>query len=278
MSGRLPPKTMSPTQQVDGVSPALFRRQRFLRRLAVYRPLGVLASIWVVFLAIALLAYGQLLRTAPEAENAEPSGLESYPHERLDENSDSAIPRSEPSTSNEAATADEAEESSAGDRAINEDEAVDTGVNLWTLLALVGTCALGSWLLSVQLKSSPKRRKVRKKKPVAAQGNSAQAPSPDRPHSQPPAAAKPKAPAAPQKLAPYDPAQPLIKTAATRRPPSPAQPPSLTQTPSPAPASPELPSDVSVVAEEVQHRLDWPKDSLVNTADMRQRRSLSSFL
>lgn len=49
------------------VSPALFRRQRLLMRMATYRPLAVLASIWVVLLAIALLAYGQLLRTDPDS-------------------------------------------------------------------------------------------------------------------------------------------------------------------------------------------------------------------
>lgn len=272
MSGRFPPKTVSPTHPANGVSPELFRRQRFLRRLAVYRPLGVLASIWVVFLAIALLAYGQLLRTAPEPEGTQSSKPGTYPHERLNDRSDNAVPNAESSATDESAAADGPVEIPQGDRVEGEVQTIDTGINLWTLLALVGTCALGCWLLSVQLKSPPKPRKIRKKKPVSAQGAPPQRSAPNRPTRQLPVAAKPKSPAAPQKLAPYDPNQPLIKAAATHQTsPSP-------QTPSQPQVASEPSSDVSVVSEEFQHRLDWPEDSLVNTADVRQRRSLSSFL
>lgn len=266
------------------VSPALFKRQRLLLRMATYRPLAVLASIWVVLLAIALLAYGQLLRTAPDSrEQSTPPSPEVYPHERLQDDSPPAQTAPAPITTETPAS--DAAPAASTDPVDGERDAASstpsTGMTIWTLLALVGTCALGSWLLSIQLKRPPKPRSPRQPaqpssavpQPVA---RSATKPTPTARPMRQRSRATPAAPAGPQRLAPYDPHTPIVQ--------APPQTPSQSATvanpadPATKRVPPPSPAEVAVVRDDVQHRLDWPDDSLVNTADMRQQRSLSSFM
>lgn len=254
-----------------GVSADLFQQQGLWTKLAVYRPLAVLAGIWVVLLAIALLAYGQLLHTTTDTHEVEVSAsdLKAYPHQRLDEETDS--PETETPSSETELSDPEAPPPSQPNEAADAALAslTDEGFSEWTLAALVSTCALGCWLISAHLKSSKRgRSKVKKGR------RSTQRPGSKKilisPRSQQPVQAnQPRKADSPEKLAPYDPTQPLMKSTA-------GAPSAASASP---PESPPLPpTDVTVMSDTHQHRLDWPEDSLINTADVRQRRSLSSFL
>ncbi|MEM6435294.1 MAG: hypothetical protein AAF773_15805 [Cyanobacteria bacterium P01_D01_bin.115] len=257
MSGRVPRRTLAPSRRSTPVASRLFGQRQMWTRLAAYRPLGVLASIWVGLLAIVLLAYGQLLRTHVDGAEGHTAGIEAYPHEQLDA---AASPN---------ATPDNAPAEELDSAAASETEAIATNeLSFWTLVALVGTCAIGCWLLSVVLKSprrvrrqtSPRPKKTRKQPLLGARQRGQGA----APTAQPGGAKVPR-------LDAYNPAQPLMA------PPQPRPGTSAPQEPVLPPQSPPT-SDVTVVSEQFQHRLDWPDTSLVNTEDVRQRRSLSSFL
>ena len=259
MSGRVPRRALAPSRRSTPVASRLFGQRQMWTRLAAYRPLGVLASIWVGLLAIVLLAYGQLLRTHVDGAEGNPAGGEAYPHEQRDA---AASPN---------ATPDKAQAEELDPAAASETEAIAASENelsSWTLVALVGTCAIGCWLLSVVLKSprrvrrqtSPKPKKTRKQPLLGS-----------RQRGQGPAHAAQSRGAKVPRLDAYNPAQPLMA------PPQPRPGTSAPQEPVLPPQSPQ-PLDVTVVSEQFQHRLDWPDTSLVNTEDVRQRRSLSSFL
>lgn len=268
MSGRFSERPKSPSQQLHGVSPLLFRRRQLWQQLAAYRPLWVLAGIWVGLLAIALLAYGQLLQTDPGGITVEPTAeSEPYPHERLNRDGEDEIAAESTVPLHESFTAEAGEELPERDAGTTT-ATVATGFSIWTLVALVGSCALGCWVLSIQLKASPKPRK-RKRVPTRR-------PAAQRlvtPSNVPPTGLrKTHSPATPPKLAPYDPQQPLVKSTKSRQP--------SRESPTHPVASPPEPvaTNATLVSEDFQHQLDWPADSLVNTADVRQRRSLSSYL
>jgi hypothetical protein len=251
MSGRVPPKRGGPTPPSTGISPLLFRRQRFIAKVATYRPLLILAGLWVVLMAIALFAYGQLLRSTTTVPESAPPILEQPTAAQPSLTSQQPAP---------AAPRIQAEVISEPDPV-----ATEAGLAVWTWGALVGTCAMGCWALSRYLKS-PRRSKPQKKRvkpPHLARAVPPIAPRPPEPKVLPPM---------PPRLDPYDPAQawmPPESSAPPRQPPLPPQ---------PAPSVPSTPTDVTVVDETLHHRLDWPEESLINTADVRQRRSLSSFL
>ncbi len=155
--GRFIERPTAPSQLARRISPNLFRQQRLLIKMATYRPLAVLASIWVVLLTIALLAYGQLLRTTPDTdEQSVAPSVEVYPHERpTADDTPTEATSSAPTTASQPVDA-QAIAVQAEEDALPGDP--QTGLNIWTLLILVGTCAAGSWLLSVQLKRPRKPR------------------------------------------------------------------------------------------------------------------------
>ncbi|MEL6762396.1 MAG: hypothetical protein AAFO87_01825 [Cyanobacteria bacterium J06607_6] len=238
----------------------LFGQRQMWTRLAAYRPLGVLASIWVGLLAIVLLAYGQLLRTHVDGTEGHTAGVEAYPHEQLDAAaSPNATPDNAPAEDLDPAAASETEAIAASKYELS----------FWTLVALVGTCAIGCWLLSVVLKSP--RRVRRKPSPRPSQKPLKQLLLGARQRGQRPAHTAQPGGAKVPRLDAYNPAQPLMA------PPQPRPGTSAPQEPVLPPQSPPA-SDVTVVSEQFQHRLDWPETSLVNTEDVRQRRSLSSFM
>ena len=258
MSGRVPRRALAPSRRSASVTSRLFGQRQMWVRLAAYRPLGVLASIWVGLLAVVLLAYGQLLRTNVDGAESNTTAVEAYPHEQKDASSAAAPDRAQSEELDPVAESDP--------EAI---AAVENEISIWTLLALVGTCAIGCWLLSVVLKSP---RRVRRKTPPKSQKRPLKQPLLGaRQPGQRPAHAAPKGAATVPRLDAYNPAQPLMAPPQSRPGTSAPQEPVL------PPQSP-LPSDVTVVSEQFQHRLDWPDTSLVNTEDVRQRRSLSSFL
>ena len=260
MSGRVPRRALALSRRATPVASRLFGQRQMWTRLAAYRPLGVLASIWVGLLAIVLLAYGQLLRTHVDGAAGNTAGVEAYPHEQLDATaSPSAPPDNAPAEDLDPAAASETEAI-----APNENE-----LSFWTLLALVGTCAIGCWLLSVVLKSPRRVRRQTSPRPPKKPGKQSLLGARQRgqgsAHAHQPGGTKVP------RLDAYNPAQPLMA------PPQPKPGTSAPQEPVLPPQSPPA-SDVTVVSEQFQHRLDWPDTSLVNTEDVRQRRSLSSFL
>ena len=262
MSAPVPPSMKSMRRSPTPVQRRLFRQQRLWRRLIAYRPLIVLGGIWLGLLAIAVLAFGQLTHNAPDQPTtSEPSPP--YPHERL--NGGSAAPTPAPATSQAPLASPLTTATESAPQAVN-------GLSVWTMVALVASCAGGCWLLSIVIKMprKPKKRRPQRSRTAKA-GKQYRLSSSQRPPVSAALPAKRDTQATSgttvPKLETYDPEQPLVASS------KPAKPEPIT---SPA-AVPEA-SEVTVVSEETQHQLDWPSDSLVNTADMRQRRSLSSFM
>ena len=253
MTGQPPPSPQPPKHPLEEVSPALFRQRLFWLRLAAYRPVLIVVGLWLACLAIATVAYSRLIYTgkpAPPraAQSPQPSAAQVYPHQdptRTPSPSTTTPPSTEPFT--EGGTPENAT-TVEGDGAI---------VPSWSLVVLVSTCVLGCLMVSRQIQAPPRRRSPRVQRP---------APTPRE------AKPAPAAPIGPKRLVPYTPGQPVVSAAV---PSQPAQP-----SPPPAPAQPNdaQPAAVSVVAAEDAHPLDWPEGSLIHEADIRQTRSLSSFL
>lgn len=276
MSGRFFQKSVSQPSQPTGVSPNLFRRQQLRLKLAGYRPLGILAGIWVGLLAIALLAYGQLMHTTADTKGADSPSVDVtvYPHEQLDNDAEAPTPASTDSAkprSRGQQTKPSSPATTPSQKSINQAlEQSDIGISGWTLVALVSICAVGCWVTSAQLKSPPRAR--HKKKPKLSRLKGELSASQSLPAKAVTAKSQLKTDEGPKRLSPYDPNQPLISAPVQQ--PSSQTAESLSADRSPMPA----PTNVTVMAEEFRHRLDWPENSLVNEADLRQRRSLSSFL
>lgn len=253
MPDRVPHPTKFSSRPVMPIHKRLFRQRRFWLQLASYRPLGILAGIWVALLVIAFLAFGQLTHNASDGQPA-PSTVETYPHERFNGMAETPSPAPEATPERD-------------DSPLSETESLATqtvqGLSVWTLAALVGSCAGGCWLLSMLVKMP--RRPPKRRSPRANSGKKYRlaAPKPTSVAASSSLSPTAKAPGVP-KLATYDPQQPLVAPAST--PPQSAEPRKAAE------------AEVALVADDVQHRLDWPSDSLVNTADVRQRRSLSSYL
>ena len=249
--------------------------------MAPYRPLLVLAGIWGVLLAISLVAYERLLyaeQDPTQKDTASTTEITVYPHQRLEGGNDAGGDNSQQSplpteTADEPFTTSEpdAEDTAVAPETLNEAPQTSIiGISPLTLGALVVTCALGCSLLSRQLKAPPRpRRKPQKRlltKPQPAAARTVRG-RPIRDAA---------VPSGPKRLATYDPNQPLMSPLPQQVKPQPAPAPVNKQTPAVSPAVNSV--DVTVVPDDAQHPLDWPEESLVNTADVRRRRSLSSFM
>lgn len=253
MPAHVPPPMKSSPRPVASVQQRLFRQQRFWMQMTAYRPLVVLAGIWIGLLAIAFLAFSQLTHNVSDGQNA-PSTVETYPHERLNGTADAPSPTP-------ATTGDRPETLPTE----TEDSAPPTvhGLSVWTLAALVGSCAGGCWLLSMWIKMPrrPQKRRSSRAKPGRQYRLS---PREDKSTVSSSVSSSTAQSGAVPRLATYDPQQPLV---------------AQSETTSPSTATDQATAaEVALVSDEVQHRLDWPRDSLVNTADVRQRRSLSSYM
>ena len=254
---------------VQEVSPALFQHRRFWLKLAAYRPLLILVGIWVVLLSIAVTAYEHLLytKTGPlKPDSAEEIAV--YPHQRIaGDRSPTAIPSEnapEFSTPADQSPGSETTGNNAEPASSENPQSLPAGISPWSLGALVVICALGCSMLSRQLQAprvarrKPKKRLLDKPVPVA--------------DSSPVKDGMGKGtPVSPERLAPYNASQSGVAS-------TPNGDVSLSNSPVPKPAAQGNAAKVTVVPQDAQHPLDWPEDSLVNTADVRRRRSLSSFL
>ncbi len=248
----------------------------FWVRLLAYRPLFLLGGLWLTLVCVSAIAYHGLMshEPAPDIAHREaPIAIAAPLPQDLEPATATDAGDREPSNT-ELASADNTELASA--------EAPQLGtVTLWGLLSLVGLCAFGCFVLTQQIKASsrPKRKQPR---PVAK-------------------AAAPARPPHPKRLTPYLPerdgmvvsgarardaaAMPQTATPAAFRPVKPASPvpAAVAQTwPQPMPArlvaSQAQVRTPAVVPESADLPLDWSEGSVAHALDVRQRRSLSSFM
>ncbi|MEM0978961.1 MAG: hypothetical protein AAGH78_01670 [Cyanobacteria bacterium P01_H01_bin.58] len=275
MTGRLPQRSDAYPGIGQEVSPALFRHQRFWLKMAAYRPLLILAGIWAVLLAIAIVAYSQLLQTAEElsgGRDADISLTESTPAESSTESESSsleALPLDKPlnQISGESSAALSSEPFTEVPEILGTSTTI-TALSPVSLLALVATCAFGCLVIARQLQAAPRSPQKGRSHRKADRAKQVERPTP---RSTPEPKSTPKGL---PKMAPYDPTQPFAKTP----PPSTVAPVSSTQAQPNTSPQQATASSTTVVPEAVQHSLDWPQDSLINARDVRQQRSLSSFM
>ena len=260
MTGQPPPSATAavpvPADAPVAVSPHLFQQRQFWLKLATYRPLLVVGGFWVVLLAIAIVVYGRL--TSSGAQHRSESRAP-YPHEQA-QFGQGASPA--PAAVAPIAT----DGSSRAGPATAEPQPAATlapkTVPIWSLGLMVALCAGGCFTLSQQLSAARRpaqRQRRRQPSPVAAA-----VPKKSRSRSTPATAPNSRPKAAPKRMQPYRP----ISDAPGYAPSPPTAAPQ--QSPSAVP--------VTVMPEGSANRLDWPQDSLINTMDVRQRRSVSSWL
>jgi hypothetical protein len=240
----------------------------FWARLLTYRSMFLLGGLWFGLICIAAIAYSRLMFTEPPIVSPPAPRPEVVVPPRV------VFSDTLPEASDTAE--DGLESGSNPDRANNPAPGSQPwgGSLTWGLLSLVGLCAFGCFVIAHQAKAPPKPPR-RKKQPVAKK----------RP--------QPPAPSQPKRLAPYSPRrdgmvvpgrfvveapqaipQPAVRSRPT--PPTPNQP--RAAKPAPAPLAPPVAHRAAVVPETEDLPLDWSEESIAHTLDLRQRRSLSSFM
>ncbi|WOD37784.1 hypothetical protein [Nodosilinea sp. E11] len=235
----------------------------FWARLLTYRPLFLLGGLWLVLVCVSAIAYHGLMFNEPVKDMPVREAPITV-----------ATPQS-------LASASEVEPIEVEPL---EAEPQFSGVMAWGLISLLGLCGFGCFVLTQQIKASarPKRKKVRPR-PVA------QAPTPARPPH-------------PKRLAPYSPQRDgvvvpgfrIVETPSELPPAAPTAPPPKPRpipqaqrrsvsrpqpvNPPPKPATAVQPYAPAVVPEGTDLALDWSEGSVAHALDVRQRRSLSSFM
>ncbi len=280
---RRPPEPFS-----AGQAPA-DRTSRFWSRLHTYRPLFLLGGLWFTLICVSAIAYRGLMfnepvQTAPSPETLLttpaplptllttpaplPTVLDSLPEATPADLA--SLPKVTPADLESPPTVIPTEESAAQ----------FSLVTLWGLLSLVGLCAFGCFVITQQIKASARPAKPKKVRP--------------RPLVKAPTAQSP------QRLSPYSPQRdgmiaPGVRVLETPAMPRPATSPSASPTrpqarpmPRPQPAVQALPAAPvsaagephipAVVVDTADLPLDWAEGSVAHALDMRQRRSLSSFM
>lgn len=270
---------------------------RFWVHLVQYRPLILLGGLWLGFVCVAAVAYSRLMFAGVPLESRQPPPPTTSRTEVLKGPSLEGEPLSTPvPTPSDPA----APESSQPDLPLTvEDPLVvvpektsSTTVPAWSLGLLVSLCAVGCFLMARQATAEPRPRKVQ------AEGAGSKKPSKKgrRPntlsgHPGKPIASRKLAGTAsgPKRLQPYSPER--DQAVVPMRPadvqlaessPTPVRPKVIVMPPENAVSAPEaekvVPPKVTVLSEGEAHSLDWPDGSLAHSLDIRQRRSLSSFL
>jgi hypothetical protein len=261
------PKRMPPPEKVlfsEAADPG-FASPRFWAQLVSYRPVIMLGALWMVLVSIAAVAYSRLMFTEPPAPETVATEVPS-PTSSL------------PSSHQDQMQADVA----ALESSLNFDSTTsktNSGVPLWSIGLLIGTCALGSWLVSYQVTAPPKthsrRRRVKSRTTQSTKmggtGKQRSLSGPKR--------LKPYSPDSDQVLIPGFQADALEMPEGTVLPSVTSAPSDSSNPPvSPPPVAPEPQPEVTILAQEELTPLDWPDGSLAHNLDVRQRRSLSSYL
>ncbi|MBD0335324.1 MAG: hypothetical protein ICV62_07540 [Cyanobacteria bacterium Co-bin13] len=280
--------------------PALVSTQ-FWVQLLRYRPIFLLGSLWLGLICVAAVAYSRLMFAGapPSTLDANsPVATESRSANRQPRaaSSPAAPPTSTRTTGSVAPTvAEETAEMDRPDAAAAEPaEVISEGFPAWSLGSVVGLCALGCFLMQRRL-AAPAQPRLRPgepdpKLPKGLKRAAGKRPGrPSRTRHQ--AAAKS---AEPKRLAPFSPERDQI-VVPNRPPLSRSLGPAVNRDAGPKPSAasqsrPLAPAanlvqqseaplpEVTVVAPQESMALDWPEGSLAHSLDIRQRRSLSSFM
>lgn len=266
---------------------------RFWVQLLRYRPIILLGSLWLGLICIAAVAYSRLLFAgAPPApleiepaptETSQPLQRQPRPDDIVSTNPPSARPDSRSAAPATEPTSPEPLPAEIGSE----------GVSSWALAALVGICAAGCFWLQRQAIAATQPAKARPLNPVLPKGAANHPPrrlrrDRRRPQPQPtgPKRLQPfseqdqvvvpqrfpgPSPAGPSPTGP-SPTGPTTTGSAA----SPSRPPS--QPAQAAAAGSAVPTRAVVVPPSETMSLDYPEGSIAHSLDIRQRRSLSSFL
>ncbi|MBD0266849.1 MAG: hypothetical protein ICV77_01010 [Cyanobacteria bacterium Co-bin8] len=286
--------------------PALVSTQ-FWVQLLRYRPILLLGSLWLGLICVAAVAYSRLMFAGvpPSAlDSAPPAATQSRSSDRQSRSGLSSVAPVTPRATDQVETAGSdgtAEmDGTAGAEAVAAvpTEVTNGGFPAWSLGAVVGLCALGCFLMQRRFTAPARPRKKRANEPTQTLPRGLKTATVKRPSKLSRARVQAaKKPAEPKRLAPFSPGRDQIvvpnrsplppsleltanRSAGPKLAPISAQvmgqsspAPALAQEQS-APASPE----VTVVSPQESVALDWPEGSLAHSLDIRQRRSLSSFM
>lgn len=268
---------------------------RFWINLLRYRPLILLGGLWLGFICAAAFAYSRLMFAGVPPESRQPPPPTTSSSEVLKDPSAAVAPLPTP-TPSESATP----EPGPTDRPLMVEQPLvadpgetTTTIPGWSLGLIVSLCAVGCFLMARRATASPRPRKVQpnaglKAAPKKLRRSNSPSNRPNQPITKGPIAAS----TGPKRLQPYSPERdqivvPVRPTGvqATGGSVTPARPRSGEIPANPIAASTISPHaekvvspKVTVVPESEPHTLDWPDGSLAHSLDIRQRRSLSSFL
>lgn len=257
------PPPSQPSPQPVRVSPLTDQRETALSLwdlVGEHRVLTLVGGLWFVLVCLIFLAYSRLIFTGvpPSAEKtaaASPSAV-AVPVDPMTADPAEAPARPEDPISS---VRDEELLEDSPDRPTAPASPEAHGVlSLGLLMALVGGCALGCGGIMglAQMAAKPRQQQL----PKPTERLVPRSPSPRRRTAR--RTLRPPAPVE---------ARPVSRREAVP-PPAPQQP-----TP-PPPAPPPAESPATLVAAEDTHPLDWDEASIAHTLDLRQRRSLSSFM
>lgn len=260
----------------ESEDPALFTPQ-FWAFLVKYRPLFLVGLLWLVIICIASVAYSRLMFTGvpPQADinhAPTPSSLTQDPVSSLNSGQNTPPPEGLQAARMSPLSPDRSESTS-------------TPMTIWVLGSVVGLCALGSLAISRIAQAPPRPRRPPSKLPV--------------PKRRPPRASAEHPKPKPQRLAPFSPTRDSLLVSPSQRfvsqddrpqplatgpQASPGSPPASKPLPQPLAQSKSSPEpvpaaeNIAIVPADESHPLDWGEASVAHTLDLRQRRSLSSFM
>lgn len=244
---------------------------RFWAYLVRYRPVFLVGGLWMLLICLAAGAYSRLMFIGLPPKPAVQPPL-TRPHEPFQ------APRQNRDQSRNDDGSPELQLEFAAPKtlgAVAEESDSDNFAPRWPLLLMVGLCALGCGVVSQQARRPQKPLSKPRRKLVKANRSG------PKPTSRL-ALTKPKAPTrlpvySSERDAALVPGKPaVVETEGIFQPTyeggsthvvSPSHTVQLTST-----------APVSVVPEQETHPLDWPEGNLADTLDLRQHRSLSSFL
>lgn len=270
-------------QPFSEVNAPTLTSDRFWVRLLTYRPLFLLGGLWLVLVCVSAIAYQGLMFNEPLEDTAQAEAPLTVVN---------TLPQTSPSVDSSSST----DSSTSTQAAAPADQTAQSGsMTLWALLSLVGLCSFGCLALTQQIRASTRPAKRKKPRPRLATKTSITVRS-----------------AQPKRLTPYSPqrdgvvvpgVRPIADSAPRRSPqPLPMRPqPSRDESRSVAalqpqrgakarpqanrPVQPQGPATApvpsrhpAVVPREADLSLDWPEGSVAHALDVRQRRSLSSFM
>ncbi|MFM7471951.1 MAG: hypothetical protein ACKO5P_10640 [Nodosilinea sp.] len=238
---RQSPPVRSTSLSAAAGQPGLVGRVLPSNRLT-YRPFLLVGLFWVVLVAVAALAYHQLMHSPASSTFTE------LPQAPL-----TADPASPEATAALMDPVQPREQRLAQPTpTVLKPNSAKSQLNPGWLLCFIGLCALGCFAISQQVQK-PRRRRL------YARGGGP----------------RPRSPA-PKRLSPYSPQRDRVIVPQAVSDVPPLSPPDRQQN-SPPPIVDSLSTATTVVSDREDLPLDWPETSLAHSLDLRQRRSLSSL-